>query len=166
VPSGTISVTSSVTGLTFSINGTTYTNTTGIFTGLASGTYNVKAKNSCGNVSSASVAVVDAVPTGRTTYPNTDSTSIVKVITTPTPEQLFEVAAYPNPTNTDFKLNINSSYLETVKVTVYDMTGKAVKYFTFGPKQNFAIGNDLKSGVYTIEVRQGKHVKTIKVVKF
>jgi hypothetical protein len=46
------------------------------------------------------------------------------------------------------------------------MLGKAVKYFTFAPKQTFAIGNDLKSGVYMIEVRQGKHVKTVKVVKF
>ena len=45
-PTGTIEVTSSVTGLFFSIDGTNYTNTTGLFTGLLPGTFSLTAKNS------------------------------------------------------------------------------------------------------------------------
>jgi hypothetical protein len=51
---GTITITSPPTGagITYSINGSTYTNTTGIFTLIASGTYNVTAKNASGCISS------------------------------------------------------------------------------------------------------------------
>ena len=46
---GTITVTAPTgTGMTYSINGSTYTNTTGIFTAVATGTYNVTARNASG----------------------------------------------------------------------------------------------------------------------
>ena len=46
---GTITVTAPTgTGMTYSINGSTYTNTSGIFTGVATGTYSVTAKSSSG----------------------------------------------------------------------------------------------------------------------
>ncbi|MBC7536589.1 MAG: T9SS type A sorting domain-containing protein, partial [Ferruginibacter sp.] len=51
VSTGTITVTSSKTGLAFSINGSTYTNTNGIFSGLTAGNYNLTAKNSAGCIS-------------------------------------------------------------------------------------------------------------------
>ncbi len=53
VATGTITVTSPApaTGIAYSINGTDYTNTTGIFNKLAPGTYSVTAKNSAGCVS-------------------------------------------------------------------------------------------------------------------
>ena len=59
-PTGIITVTSSIAGLTFSIDGSNYTNTTGVFSGLASGTYNVTARNSSGSVSSSTTAVVNS----------------------------------------------------------------------------------------------------------
>ena len=59
---GTITVISPTAGLTFSINGSTYTNTTGVFTGVASGTYNVTSKTSAGTISSPALAVVNAQP--------------------------------------------------------------------------------------------------------
>ncbi len=62
VATGTITVTSSLSGLSFSTNGTTYTNTTGIFTGLASGSYNVTARNSSGCTSSATVTIINPQP--------------------------------------------------------------------------------------------------------
>ncbi len=51
VATGKITVTSSKSGLTFSINGSTYTNTTGVFSGLVAGTYNLTAKNAVGCIS-------------------------------------------------------------------------------------------------------------------
>jgi SdrD B-like domain/Secretion system C-terminal sorting domain len=57
---GTITVTSPKTGLTFSINGSNYTNTTGIFTGVAAGTYSLTAKNASGCISLVTSVVVNA----------------------------------------------------------------------------------------------------------
>src|SRR6185436_6506568 len=62
---GTITVTAPLgAGLSYSINGTDYTNTTGIFTGVAPGTYNVTVKNAAGCISSATTATINAAPAG------------------------------------------------------------------------------------------------------
>ncbi|GAB3643008.1 beta strand repeat-containing protein [Spirosoma arcticum] len=60
---GTITVTAPTgAGLTYSINGTTYTNTTGSFTGVAAGTYPVTVRNSSGCTSPATSVTVTAQP--------------------------------------------------------------------------------------------------------
>lgn len=60
---GTITITSpTASGMTYSINGLTYTNTTGVFSGVTLGTYSVTAKNSSGCVSP-SAGVTIAQPT-------------------------------------------------------------------------------------------------------
>jgi hypothetical protein len=59
---GTITVTSALTGLTFSINNSTYTNTTGVFTGVASGNYNLTCRNSSGCTSTATSITINANP--------------------------------------------------------------------------------------------------------
>ncbi len=51
VPTGTITVTSSIVGLHFSIDGLNYSNTSGIFTSVPPGNYNVTAMNSDGCIS-------------------------------------------------------------------------------------------------------------------
>ncbi|WP_284653035.1 hypothetical protein [Flavobacterium terrisoli] len=61
---GTITITSPTgSGMTYSINGLTYTNTTGVFTGVATGTYSVTAKNSSGCISPAASATINGQPT-------------------------------------------------------------------------------------------------------
>lgn len=63
VATGTITVNSPTgSGMTYSINGSTYTNTTGIFASVAAGTYNVTAKNSSGCISSSVSVTIDAQP--------------------------------------------------------------------------------------------------------
>ncbi|UUF15350.1 MULTISPECIES: T9SS sorting signal type C domain-containing protein [Flavobacterium] len=62
VPTATITVSSPApaAGITYSIDGTTYTNTTGIFTGVATGSsYNVTTKNSSGCESPITVVTVN-----------------------------------------------------------------------------------------------------------
>ena len=60
---GTISISSPKNpGNTYSIDGVDYTNTTGVFTQVIAGTYNVTVKNASGCISSATVAVVNAHP--------------------------------------------------------------------------------------------------------
>ncbi|HNP33946.1 MAG TPA: T9SS sorting signal type C domain-containing protein, partial [Flavobacterium sp.] len=63
VATGTITITAPTgSGMTYSINGSTYTNTTGVFTSVASGTYNVTAKNSAGCISSATSTTINSQP--------------------------------------------------------------------------------------------------------
>ncbi len=49
-------------GLTYSIDGTTYTNTTGVFNGLAPKTYSVTVKNAGGCISTATTITINAPP--------------------------------------------------------------------------------------------------------
>jgi hypothetical protein len=52
VATGTITVTARIrTGITYGIDGSTYTNTTGIFTNVAAATYSVTARNAAGCIS-------------------------------------------------------------------------------------------------------------------
>ncbi|MGL2965741.1 T9SS sorting signal type C domain-containing protein [Flavobacterium sp. XGLA_31] len=56
---GSITITAPTgTGMKYSINGLTYTNTTGVFTSLAAGTYSVTAKNSSGCISAATTVTL------------------------------------------------------------------------------------------------------------
>ncbi|MBF2709256.1 hypothetical protein, partial [Flavobacterium soyangense] len=58
---GTITITSPIqTGMTYSINGLTYTNTTGIFTSILAGTYSVTAKSATGCISPPSSVIITA----------------------------------------------------------------------------------------------------------
>ena len=62
LPTGTIAVSSPTgTGMTYSINGTSYTNTSGIFTQVAAGSYNVTAKNVSGCISAGTSVTIDVL---------------------------------------------------------------------------------------------------------
>ncbi|UEG50627.1 T9SS type A sorting domain-containing protein [Ferruginibacter lapsinanis] len=62
VATGTVTVTSDKTGLTFSSNGVDYTNTNGVFTIAAGAAYSITAKNSAGCVSSPATGTLNAQP--------------------------------------------------------------------------------------------------------
>ena len=63
VSTGTITVSSPTgSGLSYSINGSTYTNTTGIFNSVAPGTYSVTVRNSDGCISTATSATINPQP--------------------------------------------------------------------------------------------------------
>jgi hypothetical protein len=63
VATGTITINSPLgTGLTYSINGATYTNTTGIFNAVAPGNYNVTAKSATGCLSAVTSVSINPQP--------------------------------------------------------------------------------------------------------
>ena len=59
VATGTITVTSPTAGLAFSLNGGSFSNSTGIFSGLVAGTYTVRSKTSTGPISATATAVIN-----------------------------------------------------------------------------------------------------------
>ncbi len=79
----------------------------------------------------------------------------------------FAVAAYPNPFNSAFKLQVTASTDETIFVSVYDMMGKQVEHreVTASEIDNATIGQDYATGIYNVLVSQGVNTKTIRLVK-
>lgn len=60
---GTITITAPTgSGMKYSIDGLTYTNTTGVFTSVSAGTYDVTAKNSSGCISNATSVTINVQP--------------------------------------------------------------------------------------------------------
>jgi hypothetical protein len=78
----------------------------------------------------------------------------------------MSVKVFPNPTTSNFNLQVVAGGLESVKVRILDAQGRFVKQLTVAPYQTVNVGAELKSGVYMIEARQGQEVKTERVVKY
>jgi peroxiredoxin family protein len=78
----------------------------------------------------------------------------------------MEVKVYPNPTTSQFNVQVKSSGTEEAVVRVLDVTGRFIKNVIISSNSNVNVGSDLKAGAYMLEVRQGKEVKIIRVVKF
>jgi subtilisin family serine protease len=77
----------------------------------------------------------------------------------------FDALLYPNPSNSQFSLQVKSAKNETVQVRVIDVTGKVVHQVLSASTQPIRFGGGLSTGMYIVEVRQGKEVKTLKAVK-
>ena len=131
VATGTITLSAPTgTGFTYSINGSTYTNTTGVFTGVAVGTYSVTAKNAAGCISNATPVVLNAATNCVTTasgiyhttvacsnFKTSPSTSLVGTmcystssnkISNVTPGQFFYYSTIKAPTSS-FCIDINQT---------------------------------------------------------
>jgi hypothetical protein len=78
----------------------------------------------------------------------------------------MEVKVYPNPTTSQFNVQVKSSGTEEAVVRVLDLTGRFIKSVKVSSNSNVNLGSDLKAGAYMLEVRQGKEVKTVRVMKF
>ena len=76
------------------------------------------------------------------------------------------VIVYPNPTTSNFNMQVITADKEAVSVRILDVQGRMVKEIKVAPYQTINFGAELKAGSYFIEVRQGKVVKTERVVKF
>jgi hypothetical protein len=85
--------------------------------------------------------------------------------TTPAAETM-KVNVYPNPTVSDFKLQVVTAGKQTINVRITDAQGRSIKTFEIMPYQTINVGSDLKAGTYMMEVRQGNEVKVSKLLKF
>ena len=124
LPTGTVRVTSpSAPGYTYSLDGATFFNNSGVFTGIAPGTYAVSVKNANGCISANTVVVVNPQPNG----PAAPSLNIIH----PTCELgtgMIMISSPKNPGNTysidgvDYT-NTNGVFTEVVAGT-YNVTVK------------------------------------------
>ena len=78
----------------------------------------------------------------------------------------MEVSVFPNPSTSSFNLLVKTSTNGTFKARVMDVLGREVTSFTGERDNTIKFGNELKAGVYMIEVREGESLKTVRVVKY
>ena len=119
--------------------------------------YRAKFTNSCG---------VSVYSPALTVYYK-DCTTVAKIMSPAIAKTPFDVLAYPNPSSTNFNLDITSSSAKNVEVKVYDMIGKLINKMEVSPSKvaGLQIGDRYPSGVYNVIVSQGTEVKTLRVIK-
>jgi len=79
---------------------------------------------------------------------------------------LMNVEIFPNPSTSAFSLFVKTSSKGIFKARVLDVLGREINSFTGESDNAIKFGNELKAGVYMIEVREGDKVKTVRVVKY
>lgn len=132
--------------------------------GAINGTVTATGYNNCGNspaprsINIKLTACGGRGTTGKETIP---ATSVV-----PFAEEQFKVNMFPNPTVSDFKLQVVTADKEIINVRILDMQGRQLKNITVMPYLTINVGADLKAGTYMVEVVQGKNKTTEKLLKF
>jgi hypothetical protein len=128
--------------------------------GIVTGAVTVRGMNNCSMSSLRTVQVkLPPCPSGFAGNPTTRNTEVAEV-------KGMGVKVFPNPTTSNFSLQVAASGNEAVKVRILDAQGRMVKQVIVAPYQTVQLGAELKSGVYLIEARQGQEVKTERVVKY
>ena len=77
----------------------------------------------------------------------------------------LNIKAWPNPSEHQFLLNVESSSSDPINIRVYDMYGRMVFSTTGSANKQHQFGNRFVSGTYIAEVRQGANRSTVKLVK-
>ena len=123
---------------------------------------------------------ITAVYSGDANFNSSTSAILTQTVTAPSPLKTnitsevkgmevvvmpLTVKAYPNPTEHQFMLKVESSSNEKIEVVVYDVLGRIVKHFEKGDSRYYRFGEGLKVGSYFAEVRQGNEKKTVKLIK-
>jgi hypothetical protein len=127
--------------------------------GVVDGQVSVRGINNCG-ASSFKTSIVKLAPCpAGPTAPTTKGLPIFA-------NDLMEVKVFPNPTTSNFNLQVITADQQEVVVRILDVQGRFIKSVKVAPYQTLNIGYELKSGSYMLEVRQGNNVKTTRVVKY
>ena len=78
----------------------------------------------------------------------------------------LKVVIAPNPSSTDFKLQVRSNTNEAATIRIINMSGTTMQTLNKVLKgQNVSVGSALKAGVYFAEVKQGNTKTIVKLVK-
>lgn len=93
-----------------------------------------------------------------------DCTPVAKIMNPVIAKILFDVVAYPNPSSSNFNLDITTSSAENVEVKVYDVLGRLIEE-QHTKEPTMKIGANYQSGTYILKVSQGENQKTLRVIK-
>jgi hypothetical protein len=119
--------------------------------------------SACGTGNSKAIKLTNLVKTG---CPAITKLPYSKTNNNQNNQSSMQVTVFPNPSKSNFNLQVTTANKEVVTARVLDLQGRFIKSIMVTPYQTQTLGSDLKAGVYLIEVRQGQQVKTMRVVKF
>lgn len=95
-----------------------------------------------------------------------DDNSVKVNYTRSTPEQSLTATVLPNPSSNEFTIKVTDTGNKPVSWVLMDITGKMLsRKMDVKPGSVIKLGNELKSGVYFIEINLGKERKVFKLVK-
>ncbi|WP_343701241.1 M60 family metallopeptidase [Chitinophaga sp.] len=77
----------------------------------------------------------------------------------------FSIKAYPNPSAHEFTLTVQSESSKVIHVKVMDVAGRLVKQLYTTSGQLLRFGQDLKAGIYFVEVQQAEKREVVKLIK-
>lgn len=76
------------------------------------------------------------------------------------------IRVYPNPSTNYFTMNIQTNNKEKISVRLIDMMGRVVEVRNnLSGTQSLKMGNNLRSGIYVAEIKQGEETQQVKLVK-
>ncbi len=78
----------------------------------------------------------------------------------------FKVIASPNPSITDFRIQVTSNSVEPITVRLMDVNGVVKEQRrVFSKTSSITVGANLVSGTYFAEVIQGTNRQVVKLIK-
>jgi len=77
----------------------------------------------------------------------------------------FKTVLYPNPSNDVFNVRMTSSSKAPALLTIVNNAGSIIYSTRINAGAYYQLGQDLKPGIYYINIKQGTQSKTMKVVK-
>ncbi|MFH6969781.1 heparin lyase I family protein [Flavobacterium sp. FlaQc-28] len=78
----------------------------------------------------------------------------------------FIVSGSPNPTKTEFQINITGGDdKQNIVINVFDLLGRKIDTVKSSYASAIALKSNLSPGTYLVEIRNGMNAKTIKLVK-
>lgn len=138
----------------YSIDGNNY-QTSNVFTGLEEGTYDayVKDENVCIGVATNVEVHSDCISRmGLNSNQRTMASD-------------NSITVYPNPTASEFRLNINSSHVTPVSVVVFDINGRSVWRTSTTAPGILRFGASFTPGIYRVVITKDGVRETISVAK-
>ncbi len=75
------------------------------------------------------------------------------------------VKVWPNPSNSQFELVVESASDEKIDIIVYDMLGRIVSSMAQVDSPLITFGETLAAGTYLVEVLQGNETRMLRVIK-
>jgi len=79
--------------------------------------------------------------------------------------QLQSIEIYPNPTSSDFMVRTNSAINQNTKYRLLDVKGNVILSGQLSPRSSQRMGEQLKPGIYFIELLNGNERKVQKIIK-
>ena len=114
---------------------------------------------SCGNGATKGLKLSNTKKTCASALPVTRVSPVVM------PLESMSVKVFPNPTASNFNMQVITAGKEKISVKVIDVQGRVIKLLQVSANETMNIGADLKPGSYFLEVKQGNLSKTTRLLK-